>query len=766
VDDALAPAVNPAGLGFMEASELRLVLARDLRVDRLDLGMFAGIHLGALNVGASLELDRLGDDTQATPGLALALGSRDFSFGAGWRGGPGLDTFSLGVTWHVSRNLSFSGSTLDLAQKLGPRPYDIGVGVRLFGERVLLSGRWRLLQGEDVSSDDGRPDIRALLSVEPIEGLILTGATDLHFRPAFQLTLNFEHLAGTGGMLSDADGDPATALVELAVIGRDLPSSLRPARVLVLELSGDLAPDPRFNLLSLRFDAPVYGDIPLLLDEMARSEDVAGVFVRIGSLEVGWGRAQELRAALVALVEADKRVDCMVSATEDLELFVASACTSIAVLPSMPIGVDGIAANALFLADGLEMIGVRPQVVARGDYKTAPEMFTRAGMSDPHRESLGALLADMYEALVSGIASGRRLERDQVEAIIARGTMTATEAKERGLVDTLLYPDEAEDWLRGSYGGAIGFIDAQSIPRPSRQRWSSPPRIAVVTIDAPITGGESSDLPLGLGDQSGAVTLVRTLDALKNDSSVRAVVLRVESPGGDAVASDLIARAVARLEEVKPVIASFGDVAASGGYYVAAPARAIYAEPCSITGSIGVYSLGFSLEGLLGKLGINVETLSHGAGATRGSLLRDWTDAEREMAEREVSALYAQFVRVVADGREMKLEEVDRRAQGRVWSGQDAKEHGLVDELGGFMDAVRRARREAGLRDDQEVEVWMVSRDGLGLPDVVRSVVGEDGPSPVELVPHPLRRIAESAAAILKAPRGAAALLPFVLEVD
>lgn len=769
VDDAYALKLNPAGLGFAEGGQIRMLFARDMQNGPSDLGFYTAFALGDLiTFGSQLELDAVSrSGAVARPGFGLGFGSESLAFGLSWRNAEAGDLWGLGMMWRPSRHLSFSFSSVDLAQKLGPRPYDVGLAFRFARERILLSSQWRFFHGRSINVDDGRPDIELLAAVEPIQGLFIGAQTDLHLRPSFQLGFSFEHLFAAAAARSGADRTPDLFVAELAYHTRDLPPVFHPKRVAVLELSGDLLPPARFNLLEVRFEVPVYGAVPLLLEELAQTGEIEGLLLKIGSLDLGWGRAEELRGGIEKLVAKGKRVDCLLSAAGDLELFVASACSAVATVPALPINLDGIAANIVFLADGLEMIGVQPQVVARGEYKSAPEQFTRSSMSQPQRESLGAILDETWLTLVDGIARGRKLERSAVEDLISRGTLTATAAKELRLVDDVIYPDQLEDWITRQYGRPVRYVQAQDIARPSRQRWSRRRRVALVSVDAVITGGESSDLPFGLGRQAGARTLVAVLERARLDPTIEAVVLRVDSPGGDAVASDLIARQVALLAETKPVIASFGDVAASGGYYVAAGARAIYAERTTVTGSIGIFSLGFSVEPLLAKLGVHSESIVFGRGANRASILHNWTPEEREITEREIDALYGQFLRVVAQGRNLPAPEVRKHAEGRIWTGAAAKERGLVDELGGLVDAVARARAEAGIEAHEEVDILVLPRSRTSLPEVVRGVLGADDAGVASLIPHQLRNLARSAAALSAAEgqRGIA-LLPFVLEVD
>ena len=274
--------------------------------------------------------------------------------------------------------------------------------------------------------------------------------------------------------------------------------------------------------------------------------------------------------------------------------------------------------------------------------------------------------------------------------------------------------------------------------KPDRSRWGVPPAIAIVHIDDTITSGPSRTLPLGLGRGVGAETVVQALERARRSRSIAAVVLRVDSPGGGAYASDVIARAVRRLAATKPVIASFGDVAASGGYYVASGARAIYAQPTTLTGSIGVFALRFSAETLLRRLGVNAERLGPGIGSP-SPYLRS-TPREREIAEKGVEATYRQFLRAVAEGRGKDVTAIEAVAGGRVWTGTDAKARGLVDELGGLVAALKRARVEAGLAPDARVRLLNFPDDVQPLPlatRIARSVgLTPKGPPPVDLWPR------------------------------
>jgi protease-4 len=358
--------------------------------------------------------------------------------------------------------------------------------------------------------------------------------------------------------------------------------------------------------------------------------------------------------------------------------------------------VNGLSYSGFYLKDGLARLGIAFDAVATGPYKTAADPLTRSDMSSGEREALESLLDDRYARQVKAIAAARKLAEPRVRELLDQGLFTAEEAKQVGLVDAVLWPDELEEAVKRATGVRPSKSVAGASPR-GAQRWGPRPRIAVVRIHGAIAPGRSRRV-LGLGAIAGSATVVRYLRQAAEDSSVKAVVLRVDSPGGDMVASDAIWRGVALARRAgKPVVVSMGDVAASGGYYVSAGADAIVAEPSTLTGSIGVLVLKPDLSGLLGKLEIRSRSLQRGERARIASLVKPWTPEERRLVERQVRAAYDLFLARVAQGRRLSRDEVDRIARGRVWTGAQALERKLVDRLGSFGDALELAREKAGL---------------------------------------------------------------------
>lgn len=772
-EDAYALKVNPAGLAFIEGGELRALYGRCEACNLHGLAVYGAFALGdGFTVGASYGGDFAGaGPTRSEGAIGLGFGGKNLALGLAYEhvgrfDGDGSGLFSLGLAAR-GRYLAFGLDVRDLTQHVDRRRWDLGLALRPF-DRFLVSARWRLTQSRPLNGDT--LDLTFFGSLEPLDGLTLSGGADLDGTIYGQLELNTESFAMGAAVAAPKELDP-NFVTEAIFRSRPRPGlfSLR-SGIVVLELAGGLVPEPRLQLLSARFERQPYGPILFLLQGLTRSERVEGLYLRIGRLELGWGRLAELRRGLLAFAATGRRIDCQLGVADVKAYYLASVCTAVILPPPGSIEARGIGATSLYLGEALSTLGIEVEVARRGAYKNAPDTFTRAGMSPEEREAMLGFEESVYDELIGAVADGRKLDRAEVERIYTRGTLTASAALSEKLVDAVLYPDQIEDHLRKELGPQLRFIDPKDALPPRRPSWRSPRRIAVVHVDSTISGGESQDLPFGLGDTSGAATLIGALDRARQDPSVVAVVLRVDSPGGDAYASDLVARAVAQTNAEKPVIASFGDVAASGGYYVAAPSRWIFAEPTSLTGSIGVFSMKVTIEQLLGRLGIGVGATERGAKANLESPLRK--DPETQAAlETQVEEVYRAFLKVVADGRKKSVEEVRAVAEGRIWSGADAKAKGLVDELGGLVEAVAKAKGEAGLEADEEVELVHLPDHGLEVPELLRSVSQVLGPEPATvapLLPPRVRRILGTLWAVTLGPGagGVLALSPVLLAGD
>ncbi len=444
-------------------------------------------------------------------------------------------------------------------------------------------------------------------------------------------------------------------------------------------------------------------DVVSGLDRAARDPHVAGLVLHIDGIDWGWAKLDEVREALMRFRDADKPVYADLSGGSDPEYYLASAATCVSVPPTSVLQLDGLSESVLFLRGALDKLAISPQFIQAGRYKSATETYSRTGMSPEAREALELLLDDSFEIFVGGIGDGRGLPMDTVRALIDRGPFAASAAWSAGLVDTLLHPSDVDSMALAEVGeDAIDLPFARYLERAPERHFG--PKIAVIAASGTMVRGESRFSP-DEGWTLGSQTLVDALREARTSSSIRAVVLRIDSPGGEITAADEMWQEVRRCQEVKPVVASFSDVAASGGYYVATGAGLIVAQPGTVTGSIGVYGGKLNVSGLLEKLGVSVESISRGRHAEMLSPFRDFTTEEADYYRTQIQENYETFLSRVTESRGMTRAEADSLAQGRVWSGTRAWSLGLVDTLGGLDVAISLAREEAGIAASKDVTI-------------------------------------------------------------
>jgi protease-4 len=472
-----------------------------------------------------------------------------------------------------------------------------------------------------------------------------------------------------------------------------------------------------------------------LVARIARDPAVDGLLFSVSSVELGWAGCQSVRELLSRLRREGKRVVCyLAEGGGNRELYLASVADRIVMTPYATLGPLGFASQPLFFKQLLTRIGVQVDVHASGEYKSAAEPFSRESMSEPAREQQQILLATLHEALLCALQE-RGLSAAQLEQVFAQGFVSSQLAQTLGLIDGLCYEDELSALVEAPLharvlplASAAAVAAPAQVPAPTEpaapnalvrvedaqknegeaeppQTWTSaraylahhrlqllrplrpPPYIAVVKVTGTIVQERR-----GLGRLAERPSIVAALRRAARDPLARAVVLYIDSPGGSAFASELIHHEVQRVARKKPVVAYFGDVAASGGYYVASACHAIVAQPLTITGSIGVISAQLGLRGLLERLGVNAEVLKTSPHADMLSWARPLDAEEVRLLEAHVQELYARFLEVVAQGRGRPVEEIDPLARGRVWSGRDAHARGLVDALGGIEQALDSAR--------------------------------------------------------------------------
>jgi protease-4 len=488
--------------------------------------------------------------------------------------------------------------------------------------------------------------------------------------------------------------------------------------VLAIDLDGLIVERAHEDFFGAELEGARYEllDLALALDRAAEDDRIAGVYLRVGSPEMGWAKAEEIRRRLLAFRESGKFVYAYTPFTDELGYYVALAADRFYVLPNAGLEMNGFRVETPFISRMLDKVGLDPQIEAIGAYKSAADVLARENMSDPDREATTALLEERYRHFVDEVVARREVDRARLTAALDEGIYLARDLETLDLIDGEAHEADVQ---RAAVAEALEvdpdslalaevpyhLIDAADyaadLPDPAE---SPEGDIALVYAVGAIVMGESGFDPL-FGRVIGSASMVETLHEVAQDDRIDAVVLRVDSPGGDALASEEIWAAVEELREEVPVVVSMGDVAASGGYYIAAGANAIVAEPATLTGSIGVLAVLFNASELYDKLGITWDLIETNPAADFPTSTRPMTEEERRTFRLLVEDVYRNFVERVAQGRDKPVPEIDRVAQGRVWSGSQAREVGLVDTTGGLETALTLAKQAAGI--DGDARVWL-----------------------------------------------------------
>ena len=504
----------------------------------------------------------------------------------------------------------------------------------------------------------------------------------------------------------------------------------KPTIVVEITLKGSIPEEPAAVGLD---GTPITDNLQGILDRMAKARDdkeVKALILKVRGLTVGWARANELREAITAFRKSGKKVYAFLEEVDNKDYFVASAADEVVIPEGGWVMLKGMAAEVTFYKSLFDKLGVKADWMQVGKYKSYGEPYTRTAMSPAFREEVAILLGDTYTLLAESLATRKKIDVDAAKALIDGGPYTPREAEKAGIVSRVAYLDQLESAIKDDLGaksvkidpkygkakeevdfsGLAGFLkmmqalSGESAKKPE----STAPKVALIYASGAITSGKSTGGSL-LGETSmGSDTVIKHLKQAEADKSVKAIVLRVDSPGGSALASDLIWREVTRIE--KPIVASMGDVAASGGYYISMGADKVYAEPGTITGSIGVTGGKFVLGGLMDKLGVATDTVSVGKNGTILSINTPFSESERAAMQRLMDETYKQFVGKAATGRKMAYDDLDKLAGGRVYTGRQAKALHLVDDLGTLADAVASAKALGGIPADSKGEMLILPK--------------------------------------------------------
>lgn len=803
--DATSLEVNPAGLGFIESTEFRygfdLQFPASVAPLRDEHAAYAATGNDWLGAGVSLQwLDRSASRVISPPYQKLTLGSAvrpvdslsagfalDFFGSLQQRAVNRLVSFDLGAQWRPSRFLGVGVTVKDTN-----RPFfraDRGIPVRINPGAALRLLGGGLIVGSDLEWTPARGSLRSSprVSFEPLKGVRVYGRAAVpvnqsastrdeagsRFTAGLDVALGQVGLEAASSIRTGTDGDDGLASHSQQVWYSPTPRrSLLPpiGRWVEVDLSGEITERVTNRFLG----GSSQGFLDLLTNIRAIAEDprVDGVVFRIGSNSLGYGQAWELREQIDYLRSNDTTTAAFLEQPGFVESYIASAADRTFLLPNELYEPAGVRITTNTYGEALASVGVEAEFVRIGEYKSAPETFVRETPSEPALEQTNELADDLHGEVVQSIADSRQLERDDVQSAIDSIPLYPGEALQHGFVDDILYPDELRPHLRQNYG-AVEVLGAGYDPTPGPDRgWNGgKPIIGVVYIDGSIIRGKSAETPFIGEILTGSETVVDTLERLGKNPQVRAVVVRVDSPGGSAVASDMIYRAIRRVAQVKPVVASMGDVAASGGYYVASGADTIFATPNTLTGSVGIFAGKFNVEKLASWVGVSHTVVERGQRSGRFDPYESWSSEQRKSVKESIEYLYQLFLQQASETRPFGPDALDELARGRVWSGEAARDEKLVDRVGGLVDAIHRAEKEAGMLPDSgryqtypQPSSFLEVASGSGGPlrDLWRALESSDreGSSRNSAVKTFLRRLGGSIRLPLLYEQGEALMLP------
>jgi len=476
--------------------------------------------------------------------------------------------------------------------------------------------------------------------------------------------------------------------------------------VLVIDATGQIEEQRAPDFFSaFTGTSPVLHDYLDALDNAGTDSRITGLVVRIAPLQTGWAKIEEIRNHLLAFRASKKPSICYLGydGIQNQEYYLASACQQIWLVPTTPVSIRGMMAEATFIRGTLDKLKIVPEYYHIAEFKTAGNMFTEKKFTPAHKEEVESLLHSVYEQYLGETSKARGMNRDQFEAILNRGPLSTSDALESKIVDRLGYWDQVQNYFKKS-AGDWNPVSLNSYRTSMTQPNFALDKIAVVYASGLIVSGDSGTTPGG-GFIMGGDSVAADIRRARKDSSIKAIILRVDSGGGSVVGSEVIRREVELAHNVKPVVVSMSDVAASGGYWIASPADKIVADRDTITGSIGVIIGKLNVSGLFNLLGVSTDYVATSDNATLFSAQQNFTPAQREYIEKSLHETYDEFTKGVAAGRKMPVDAVDKIGKGRVWSGSQAKDLGLVDELGGVDRALEVAKQLAHIPASDSVRI-------------------------------------------------------------
>ncbi len=477
---------------------------------------------------------------------------------------------------------------------------------------------------------------------------------------------------------------------------------IKPDTVLTMRIEGTISEQAPQDMFTDLFtgEPTTITEIVEALDRAQNDPRITGVSLRVSESTMSMAKLQEIRDKIQEFNRSGKFSVAYLEFATNRSYYLASACKTVILLPKSLLYVRGMMASSTFFRGTLDKLGVYPDLLHIGEYKNASNIFTEKKYTPAHREATETLLDDWFQEYIAGIAEARGLKAAEVEKLIEKGPFSSEEARAAHLVDRVAYQDEAEEFVKQKNHGSDHRIRLHDYL--DRTERDGREKLAVIYATGTIVPGRSGGAPGG-ESALGSETMSEQFRRAREDKSIKAVVLRVDSPGGSAFSSEVIRREVEITRSKKPVVVSMSDVAASGGYWIAMSANKIIAQPGTVTGSIGVITGKFNIKGLYDKLGMTKDLVTTTENSTLDWPFQNYSPAQRESVAKNMRDIYHDFIAGVAAGRHMKVEDVDKIAQGRVWTGERALKLGLVDEMGGLDSAIAAAKQLAKIPRQEEV---------------------------------------------------------------
>ncbi len=722
--------INPAGLGRFDGSGVMLM------ADYFDGDIaksWGALVDGEQSAIAYRKIDNPGGADFKELVLASGLGLGKINVGGSYRhfkDGPGIydDRHFWNIGLQLKGDYKLCGaavfSNLNRGRVNGKRSeveHRYSISYRPFEFDLTISAD--MLRSSSVNLGDAHMIYN--VAVSPYPGLTVSGLldSDENFNIAVRANL-MEYFVGNESRFDGDGGGRGTTIYAGATDLKQeslVPWQARRLKIDVPEVLAENPPKPVFGKKSRSFYS--------LVSNIYRAADdpsIKEIVIKLRQPAIGFAQAQELRDALKYFKSGDKTVICHLSMPNNLGYYIAAVSDSILIPPVSQLNLIGLKAELTFYAGTLDKLGVEIDLVKIGAYKSAAETLTRTESSDANKAQVNRLLDVIFDQFVGGIAEGRSILADSVKIIIDNGPFTSAQALQFGLVDGLSYADEINKGFLNSLPEiSLGRYEKDTLVNDG---WPSKPKIAVVTAEGEISYSKGGAFPLRGAEAATPATLENAFRSAEKDGAIKAIVFRVNSPGGMALASDEILHAAEKASRKKPLIVSMGNLAASGGYFISMSADKLFADAGTLTGSIGVFGGKVNLEELYEKIEMGKELYTRGKFAGMASDIRPFTDEEREKQIEHISAFYGHFKDLVSENRKMRNDSVESLAQGQVWTGKEAVANGLIDEVGGLKQAIDYTASSLNLKD-YRIVFYPEKRPLILLPNnslinAVASIVG------------------------------------------